>query len=71
MNNQSNTTPLIKSPDQPNGMQFLDSLRRVGLCATRAQIDDMIEALIELTDMRDGDCDLEDSYDLEWEGYHE
>ncbi|WP_281930903.1 hypothetical protein [Roseibium album] len=50
---------------------MIDTLRRAGLCTTWAQLDDMIEALIELTDMRDGDCDLEDNHDVEWEGYHE
>lgn len=71
MNMQSNITPLTRSPAQSNGMHLIDSLQKVGLCTTRAQIDEMIEALIELADMRDGDCDLEDSHDLEWEGYLE
>ncbi len=61
----------MKSPARPNGMHLIDTLRRAGLCTTWAQLDDMIEALIELTDMRDGDCDLEDNHDVEWEGYHE
>ncbi|MBO6508278.1 MAG: hypothetical protein JJ866_10140 [Roseibium sp.] len=54
-------------PAQGSGIQLIESLNKVGLCSTWADVDHMIEALIELTEARDGDCDLEDGHDAERE----
>jgi hypothetical protein len=57
----------MSSPVQGNGIKLIESLNKAGLCATWVEVDNIIETLIELTEARDGDCDLEDTHDAERE----
>ncbi|GAB2205943.1 hypothetical protein ROS1_27590 [Roseibium sp. ROS1] len=69
MNMQTNSTLQLNSLALGSSAQLIEHLQKVGLCATWAEVDDMIERLIELTDIRDGDCDLEDTHDAERDNY--